>query len=146
MEQKLSIDPDEAVAAVKLRGRWRLFYDVETMFLLNYSAYHPDYIPEPGCFRYNTLIVDENNAELWMSALAGELTLEQIPYTYWGDTSQKAKLTFVIDFDQKLWVGEMWQHDQTWLPDYQPEGWTAIEDEVIQYLPSEIRSYWEQGA
>ncbi|MCC7446556.1 MAG: hypothetical protein IT324_04025 [Anaerolineae bacterium] len=111
---------------------------METMFLLNYSAYNP----QPGGYRYNTLIVDENNTELWMKSLAGELTLEQIPYTYWYDTSQRMRLTFVIDFDEKRWVGYMWKHDQEALQDYQPDGWTAVEDEVLPYLPPEIRQYW----
>jgi len=48
MEQRISIDPDESIAAVKFRGRWRFFHDLETMFLLNYSAYDPDYNPQPA--------------------------------------------------------------------------------------------------
>ncbi|MHB8625274.1 MAG: arsinothricin resistance N-acetyltransferase ArsN1 family A [Aggregatilineales bacterium] len=134
MEDKIFVDLDESLAAVKFKGRWRFFHDVETMFLLDYSAFDSDYVPVPGEFRYGTLIVDESNAEQWMNELTHELTPQQLLHTYWRDTRRRVELTFVIDFDEKLWVGQMWHMDQSPLQDYQPDGWLTGEDEARKRL------------
>jgi hypothetical protein len=78
-----------------------------------------------------------------MDSLRGELTLEQIPYTQWANGAQ-APLTFVIDFDRKLWIGYQWHNDQIALTDYQPSGWTALEDNVYRYVPQEIAKLWNK--
>jgi hypothetical protein len=144
MTEPIFLDWDESLAAVKFKGRWRFFHDVDSMFLLDYSPYDSDYAPkQPGDFRYGTLVVDENNAEQWMDSLAGEIAAEQIPNTFLKGTAHRAKLTFVIDFDQKMWVGSMWHNDQSALDDYQPEDWTAGEDDVYNYVPPEIRQLWD---
>jgi len=144
MSEKIFVtDWDESLAAVKFKGHWRFFHDVETAFLLNYSAYDDRYTPKPGGYRYGTLVVDKNNADEWMKSLAHEVSLEQLPHLYWQDSEERVRLTFVIDFDKKLWVGSMWKMDQSPLTDYQPQGWTAIEDDVKKYLPSELVRYFE---
>ncbi len=142
MDEKIYVDWDESLAAVKFKGRWRFFYDVEEMFLLDYTKWWSDYVPEPGGWRYGTLIVDENNAEQWMNSIAHEITADQIPNTFLKDTSDRVKLTFVIDFDEKIWVGMMWKHDQSPLDDYQPDDWATGEENVYNFLPPEIRAYW----
>lgn len=118
------------------------FYDMDYMFLLDYKSYDPTYTPKLGEPRHDTLIVDENNIELWFESLSGELSAEEIPYAKWEDGSQ-VKLTFVIDFDRKLWVGFRWWNDQSALHDYQPRDWIAIEDNVFRYLPPDIVSRWD---
>ena len=135
-------DSDYDLAAIKFRGHWRFFYDTESMFLLDFTKFDDSHKPSPGDWRYGILIVTEDNAEQWMNELAGELTLDQLPYTYWEGTSDQIKLTFVIDFDNKLWIGHGWQMDQSALHDYQPDGWTTGEDNVYDWLPPEIRKVW----
>ena len=142
MTESITIDWGDSIGAVKLKGKWRFFYDMDYMFLLDYTAYDSGYIPKPGDKRFGLLVIDNENAEQWMGSLAGELSLEQIPNVVVGDSSVRADLIFVIDFDTRLWVGQGWHNDQSFLGDYQPEGWTAIEDNVYQYLPDEIRRYW----
>ncbi|MBI1260027.1 MAG: hypothetical protein GC204_21370 [Chloroflexi bacterium] len=132
---------EETLAAVKFKGVWRFFVDMEIMFLLDYTAYE-DYLPEPGEFRYGTLIVDDQNAEVWMNSMAKEIEAGQLVHLYWQNTDDRVRPTFVIDFDRKFWVGGGWSHDQSPLQDYQPKGWTALEDNVMKYLPDEISSLY----
>ena len=143
MSDKIYISWDDALAAVKFKGSWRFFFDMEVMFLLDYSSYDHTYSPLPGQSRYGTLVVDETNAAKWMESLSGELTLEQLPNTYWQDTEARVLPTFVIDFDKKLWVGGGWKMDQSPLHEYQPQDWTALEGNVMEYVPDEIKSYFE---
>ena len=77
-----------------------------------------------------------------MAALAGEVTPAQLARTYWRDTLKRVKLTFVIDFDEKLWVGQGWHNDQSPFQDYQPQGWLTDEDDVAKFLPPEIKKLW----
>jgi len=77
------------------------------------------------------ILATEDNAEQWMNALAGELTPDQLSRTYCYDGSDRVILTFVVDFDEKLWVGQTWKMDQSALHDYQPAGWLAGVDEVL---------------
>jgi hypothetical protein len=142
MDDKVFIDWDLSLAAVKFKGQWRFFYDEETMFLLDYTSYDGNYTPALGDYRFGILIISEDNVEQWMATLAGELTLTQLPKTYWQHTTDRVQLTFVIDFDEKLWIGQMWKMDQSPLQDYQPKGWLAREDILEKYLPPEIRAYW----
>jgi hypothetical protein len=144
MEQNIAIyvDHDEALAGVKFKGRWRFFYDGEIMFLLDYSAYDDTHHPRPGEFRYGTMIVDEANAERWMNSLAHEVSLEQLTHTYWKNSDRRINPTFLIDFDQKLWVGSGWKMDQSPLHEYQPQGWTALEADIDDYLPDELKTYF----
>ena len=143
MSDRIYVDRDYALAAIKFRERWRFFYDVETMFLLDYSSFDPTYEPSSGKFRYGTLIVDESNAEAWMAAMAKELDRDQLPHMYWDNSDRRVQPTFVIDFDKKLWVGHGWSMDQSPLQDYQPQDWTAGEDDVMKYLPPELLQYFE---
>jgi hypothetical protein len=132
-------DFDYSLAAVKFKGRWRFFCDIEQMFLLDYTLYDSDYVPEPGGYRDGLLIIDEHNAEQWMSALAVEVTAAQLMHLYREGHIERVKLTFVINFDEKLWVGSMWLMDQSALDEYQPADWLADADNVSKYLPEEIR-------
>jgi hypothetical protein len=142
MPDTIQVDSEESIAAVHIHGTWRFFYDSDYMFLLDYQSY-PGYTPKPGESRYGTLIVDDSNVEQWMRSLKGELTVEQIPHVRWGNGGQ-VKLTFLIDFDRKLWIGYKWNNDQSSLTDYQPSGWIAIEDDVFRYLPQELSKLWDK--
>jgi hypothetical protein len=143
MTEKIFIDRDDALAVVKFKGIWRFFYDMEIMFLLDYTSYDGDYDPLPGQFRYGTMIVSDANAEMWIKSLSGELFLEQLLDTYWENSEKRVVPTFVIDFDKRLWVGNNWSHDQSPLHEYQPQDWIAREDDVMNYLPAEVRIYFE---
>lgn len=105
------------------------------MFLLDILAYEGE-APEPGHPRYDTAIVDSENATQWMASLAHELTIDQVTHAMNG--SYPAKVTFMIDFDQQLWVGHGWHNDQFYLGDYQPAGWTTKEDDPYAYMPDEL--------
>jgi hypothetical protein len=87
----------DTIAAIHLKGQWRFFYDMDYRFLLDAESLVTDDSGEVD----ETQIVDDHNVEAWMQSLSGELTAEEIPYTYWEDGGQ-VKLTFVIDFDRKL--------------------------------------------
>jgi hypothetical protein len=143
MSDRIHIEWDDALAVVKFREMWHFFNDMEVMFLLDYSSYDDTHHPSPGEFRYGTMIVDENNAEAWMESLSGKLEIEQLKHTYWKNTDKRVRPTFFIDFDTKLWVGGNWKQDQSPFTDYQPQGWTALEDDVISFLPEEVRRYFE---
>jgi hypothetical protein len=93
MNEKTYLEWDEALAAVKYNGRWRFFHDIEVMFILDYPAYDDTCNPAPGEFRYGTLVVNEDNAVEWMNSLSGELSLEQLPHTYWRGTGNRVQLT-----------------------------------------------------
>ncbi|MCA0456563.1 MAG: hypothetical protein LCI00_21500 [Chloroflexi bacterium] len=142
MPDKIFVDWDYSLAAVKFMGKWRFFYDIDVMFLLDYPSYHGDHNPTQGEFRYGTLIVDETNAEQWMRSMFAEVTIEQVPNLYLENTEQRMRLTFLINLDEKLWIGSFWHNDQTFLGDYQPQGWTAKEDLAINYLPADLKGYF----
>lgn len=143
MSEKIFIDWEEALAAVKFQGQWQFFHAWEPMFILDYTAYDDEYVPSLGGFRYGTMIVDKDNAEQWMNSLGEKLSLEQACHVYWENTEKRVRLTFVIDFDKKLWVGSGWKMDQSPFTEYQPQGWIAIEDNVLNYLPDDLKSYFE---
>lgn|GEM_PF-2106367 len=144
MAETIVIDLDQEIAAVKFKGNWRFFHDFDWMFLLDWNTYYygRDQVGEPLDPRKTTMIVDENNAEEWMSLLAGELSAEQIPHTVHKGYVDQARLVFVIDFDRKLWVGCLWNMDQSALHEYQPTDWTALETSVFKYVPEEIAQLW----
>jgi hypothetical protein len=89
------------------------------------------------------MIVSDANAEMWIKSLSGELFLEQLLDTYWENSEKRVVPTFVIDFDKRLWVGNNWSQDQSPLHEYQPQDWIAREDDVMNYLPAEVRIYFE---
>ncbi len=143
MPEKIFVDWDSSLAAVKFRGNWRFFYDQDAMFLLDYPSYDGGlHNPTEGEFRYGTLIVDETNAEQWMKSIFAEVSLEQVPNLCWEGTERRVQLTFLINFDEKLWAGSGWHNDQSSLEDYQPHGWTALEDPVLDYLPDNLKGYF----
>jgi hypothetical protein len=145
MTEPILIDINQGIAAVKLRGSWRFFHDDDWMFLLDWGKYRyqPGETPDEDDPRRDTMIVDENNAKEWMSLLAGELMAEQIPNAVY-EAGGRVPLRFVIDFDQRLWVGCMWNMDQSALHDYQPDDWAAGEDDVFEFAPKEIARLWER--
>ncbi len=142
MPEKIFVDWDYSLAAVKFKDNWRFFYDIESMFLLNYPSFDDTHNPTDGEFRYGTLIVDENNDEQWMNSIVEEVNLEQVPNLYWESTERRVQLTFLINFDEKLWIGYRWKMDQLPLDEYQPQGWTTQEDNVLDYLPPDLKGYF----
>lgn len=48
-----------------------------------------------------------------------------------------AKLTFVVNFDEKIYVSG-W-HDNIALQNYVPVGWCAVEGNPYEHVPLEIR-------
>ena len=142
MPEKIFVDWEDDLAVIKFKGNWRIFFDYEPMFLLDYSKRDDTWIPSEGEFRYGTLVVDESNVEQWIESLKNEVALEQVSKLYWENTKKRVQLTFLINFDEKFWVGSGWHNDQSFLGDYQPQGWTAIEDLALNYLPPNLKGYF----
>lgn len=145
MDKVIYIDPQSSIGAVRLNGVWRFVYGENYMFLLDYTKYDDTYNPQPTAWRYDALIVDKSNAEAWIQSLDGELTQDDIPNTRWyiRNSLAQVKLTYVIDFDQQLWVAYDWSQDEPYLPDYQPDGWNAFEGNVFDYLPPDVSALWD---
>jgi hypothetical protein len=142
-DRKTVIDFDEYIGAVKLNSQWRFFYDILSMWILDYASYHPDYNPTPQGWRANLLKVDEANAKEYCEALANhELFPEQIPWVEKESFSDQEGLTFVVNFDEKVFVNG-WR-DNIAIHEYAPQGWTAFEDDPYEHIPPEFRSLWDK--
>jgi hypothetical protein len=140
-DREIVVDTDEYIGAVKLNSEWRCFYDMLSMWILDYASYHPEYNPTPGGWRAGLLQVDETNAQAFCNALADrEILLEHIPRTVKRTSTGQQPLTFVINFDEKIFVNG-WQ-DNIAIHEYAPQGWTAVEDDPYQYIPPELKALW----
>lgn len=135
--QIFQVGTDESLAAIKHQGEWHFFCDMDYMFLLDIISYEGEE-PDAEHPRFGTAIVTPENAIEWMSSLAYRLTIEQVANASYITSGHPAKLVFMVDFDQKLWVGSGWHNDQSFLRDYQPEGWITKEDDPYIYLPIEF--------
>lgn len=144
MNEKLVIDFDEYIGAVKLNSEWRFFREVMSMWILDYKSYDPEYDPlnsNSNGWRENLLAVDTQNAKEYCHAMKNkEIMLSQIPLTFTEFGSQ-AKLTFVVNFDEKIFVSSL--YDMLAVQRYVPRGWKGLEDDSYQYIPAEFRSLWD---
>jgi hypothetical protein len=142
MSQNIVIGSDNYIGAVKFNGNWRLFHQPLSMWILDYSSYDDEYAPKQGEWRENLMRVDESNAQDYIQYIAkNELLPDQIPYVVKGKFPGQALLTFVVNFDERLFVNG-W-HDNIAIDEYVPSSWTSIEDEPLDYVPSEISALWE---
>jgi hypothetical protein len=144
MGEKIIIDLDEYIGAVKLNGKWRFFHEMMSVWILDYKSYDPQYDPfgpKSNGWRKNLLVVDTDNAEAFCEVMRDkELLPEQIPQSFTEFGSRK-KLSFVVNFDEKIYING-WG-DNIALHDYVPTGWQSIEDDPYEYVPPEIRALWK---
>jgi hypothetical protein len=134
------------VGAVKFQGRWRIYYSVLAMWVLDYTKYDPDYDPEEtiGRWRADLLVVDNNNAEQYCQAM-NELSLEdfrrtlfEVPDKDGQSLYSKPSLDFVVDFDDRLFVNG-WRELVIPFHKLIPEGWKGIKGYPYEYIPSDLK-------
>lgn len=136
------------VGVVKFQRKWRIYYSVLEMWILDYKKYHPTYDPESSNgWRANLLIVDHNVAEHYCQAM-NELsredfrrTLYEIPDKDGKPMYSKPRLVFVVDFDDRLFVNGWWE---LIIPFHEliPEDWKGLEGDPYEHIPSDLRELW----
>ncbi|MBL8164163.1 MAG: hypothetical protein JNJ61_19405 [Anaerolineae bacterium] len=143
MNEITSIYSEHYIGAVRFHGDWRVFHELLSMWILDYRSYDDTFAPKEGEWRYNLMIVDQNNAEAYIESMAkNEILVTQIPHIRLGDFPGQAQLTFVVNFDEKLFING-W-HDNIPIHEYVPQDWTGIEATPYDYIPSDLRLLWNR--
>ncbi|MBL8160968.1 MAG: hypothetical protein JNJ61_03215 [Anaerolineae bacterium] len=143
MSESFPIYDEHFIGAVKLHGEWRFFHHLLIAWILNYRDYDDTYIPTESDWRYELMKVDEKNAEAYVLFMAkNELPIAQIPFVRLGDFPMQAPLTFVVNFDERLFVNG-W-HDNIPIHEYIPQGWRGIEDNPYDHIPSDLSLLWNK--
>jgi hypothetical protein len=140
MINQIIADPDDYMGAIKIDSEWQFFYEMLSMWILDYKAYDPEYVPKSGGWRENILKVDRDNAKEYCQAMkTKEIPVPLIPNTMssWG---RQLRLTFVVNFDERLFING-W-HDNIAIHEYVPDGWKGIEDDPYSYIPQELKTLW----
>lgn len=136
MSYEIEIDATHYVGAVKYHSQWRIFHNIISMWILNYSAYDDD----GEEWRKGIVQVDTHNADAYCAIMAEfELKFEQIPYTK-KRLLRPAPLTFVVDFDEKRFV-DGWQ-EQFSLIEYIPSSWSGTIGNPYKYIPDSMKELW----
>lgn len=142
MTKQVVIDFDEYIGAVRLSGQWHFYHLILSEWIMDYASYHPDYKPKPGGWRDNLLYVDENNAEEYLEYFhSREIDSSQIPFTRQDTFTTQPPLTFVIHFDDRVFVNGWF--DMIAVHKYTPKHWQAVEDSPYKYVPEAIRALWK---
>lgn len=143
-ERKIVISIDDYIGAVRLKSKWRFFYNMLSMWILDYASYRVGYDPSDPKYkgwRKGLLRVDETNAEEYCEAMKSqEILPNQVPHVVKDTFPRQEPLTFVVNFDERLFVNG-W-HDNIPIHEYVPKGWTALEEDPYEYVPPEIRVLW----
>jgi hypothetical protein len=137
LSNHIIIPADEYVGVVVKGGVRRYFFNILSMWILDYASYYPDYDPlDPrfggGEWRKGLLRVNSDNADAYIDALSNQEIpnnmLDAITSEYGGGVT----ITFIVNFDEKLFVNG-W-HDNIPLHEYVPSGWRGVEDDPYLYL------------
>ncbi len=138
MTNPILVPADEYVGAVKFGGIWRYFYNMLSMWILDYARYDPEYDPadaRSSGWRESLLVVDTHNATDYI----GALSVQEIPKEDLATTESEfggaVHITFVVNFDEKLFVNG-W-HDNIPIHEYVPVGWHSMEGDPHRYLPAD---------
>jgi hypothetical protein len=141
--EKITINSDHYVGAVRYNGNWHFFHAPLSMWILDFASYDEEYEPKPGGWRENLLRVDEGNAQRYIDEMhKNELQASQISFTFKAGFPNRAQLTFVVDFDDRKFING-W-HDNIAIEEYAPKGWMAEEDDPYEYVPENIKTLWER--
>ena len=141
-KQYIYIHPDDFVGAVKLNNNWRIFYADLSEWILSYESYGA---PEEDLsqWRGGLINVDENNAEEFCNFLAKhEIRLDDISKLRSQGMEQQEPLTFVVNFDGKLFVNG-WRDMlpiHTWIPKH----WDSKRDLPYSYIPPSLAELWDE--
>jgi len=139
---KIIIPVDDYIGGVLHDGQWGFYHAMLSMWVLDYAKWE-DYTPqEKSNWRYGIIYVDENNVDDYIKELAkGQLTPEQIPYVKKSPTSRQEPLSFVVDFDNQVFVNG-W-YDMLPMHTYVPDHWTKHRDNVYDYIPKQYVKLWQ---
>jgi hypothetical protein len=132
------VPTDEFVGAVVKDSVTRYFYNILSMWILDYSSYHPQYDPDnpkfgTGGWRKGLLTVDLLTADAYINLLALQEIDQKSLKTTISEFGNTVEIVFVVDFDKKLFVNG-W-HDNIAIHEYVPMGWQGIEDDPNLYIP-----------
>ena len=145
MSMKKELDYDEYLGAVKVEGNWHFLADFVGEWILNYPAYDPDYDPSQWKYKFRNglLVVDETNAKEFLETMREkELSFESVKKLVAEKGKDKIPLTYVIDFDECIFVDGNSERD---IAEYVPRNWKGIEDFPLNYVPDEIKAVWMQN-
>jgi hypothetical protein len=137
------LQDDDLIGAVKLQSEWRFFTGFFAEWILDYSAFDPDFnfSPEKHLFRNGLLRVDETNADKFCEAMQPyELSENQLQQIIEADDTQQTPLMFVVDFDNLTFVSSYFDYP---IENYVPEGWKAYFGNTYEYVPEKLRALWE---
>jgi hypothetical protein len=134
---KTSVDYDEFLGVVKYQGEFRYLIDMVAWWIMDYATYDPRILTAAHRdeFRGGVTVVDNDTAEDFLRALADqEITREDLKklLAEKKDPEDEVRLTFLIDFDQRLYVSMFFDIG---LEDYVPKGWKGIYDDPLKYIP-----------
>ncbi|MBD2530317.1 hypothetical protein H6G97_12340 [Nostoc flagelliforme FACHB-838] len=138
------LDPDDLIGAVKYNSKWRFFGGTVAEWILDYASYDPDFDPSKSdvVFRNNLLKVDETNAVHFLKAMEPyELLVTDLQQLIKQEGANNWPLTTVVDFDKKTYVNGF---SEIPLHQYVPTGWTGYEGYTLDYVPENIRAFWQQ--
>ena len=126
------------LGAICQNSRWRFFYDEGSRYKwgLDFRNADTNVIPQQ---RNQSLVINRSNIGEYIASFDREVSATQIK-----ETSHKIPLTFVVNFDQQLFVdgsGEEGEHLP--LSNCIPQNWKSI---VVRdpyfYVPSTVRDLW----
>ncbi|MFN6559704.1 MAG: hypothetical protein RMY28_007840 [Nostoc sp. ChiSLP01] len=138
------LDPDDLIGAVKFNSKWRFFCGTIAEWILDYASYDPGFDPSKSdvVFRNNLLKVDETNTVHFLKAMEPyELFAKDIQQLIEEEGASNWPLTIVVDFDKKTYVNGF---SEITLHQYVPTGWTGYEGNPLNYVPENIRAFWQQ--
>ncbi len=136
-----NIDDSWLIGAVCLKGNWRFFAGDTGEWILDFARYMPTAPAEPDFqdFRGGIAVVDTPVAEDFITAME--------PYEVSPDDLHRAvqedngwPLQIVVNFDAKVFVDGT--RDMILFCDYVPTGWTAFEDEPLNYVSEDVKAIW----
>ena len=139
---KKDIKRDEYLGAVKIEDQWHLLALYIGEWILDYPSYDPisDKSEENNNYRQGLWVVDESNSKQFLQAMSNEeMSLEDIKRLVKKRGVQEVPLTYVVNFDEQLFVDGQPDRD---IEEYVPANWKGIKDFPLNYVPDEIKDIW----
>lgn len=139
MAEKIIVPADEYLGVVIKGGSRRYFYNILSMWILDYAQYEPGYDPLDPRFggngwRHGLLTVNSSNAESYIEALSQQEVPENMLDRLISEYGGTVDVSILVNFDDKLYVNG-W-HDNIPIHEYIPSDWRGVEDNPQLYLQS----------
>lgn len=138
---RLPLETDELLGIIYWNSTFRLYGAWLADWILDYPTYDPGYdtYEEQKLFRGGLLVVrPDQGAEYCEVMRENEIDREELK-EYLKHHASRTPLDFYVDFSRALFVNGF--HEVP-IEDYVPAGWTGIEDEAMDYLPDDIKAFW----